>query len=131
MKTRLGSFCVVFAVAGLLVAALAFDAGAQTPPCGAASAPMCDGECLPHEACIDLGGFCGCVDVGGEPCGLTLGAPMCWGACPPGTACVEPVPGICGCEIVPTLSEWGIIGMSLTMFGSVIYLRRRREGTRS
>jgi hypothetical protein len=118
-------------VAVALAAALVFAPGfqgavqAQTPPCGLSTAPTCDGECLPNEACIDQGGICKCVDVGGEPCGLTLGPPMCWGACPPGQACVEQPPGMCNCQIVPTLSEWGIIGMSLLMFGGVLVRRRR------
>ena len=38
--------------------------------------------------------------------------------------CVDNL-GICECA-VPTLSEWGIIGMSLVMFGGVLVLRRRR-----
>ena len=34
--------------------------------------------------------------------------------------------GICVCA-VPTLSEWGIIGMAVVMFGGVVYMRRRRD----
>jgi hypothetical protein len=33
----------------------------------------------------------------------------------------------CECDLVPTLSEWGIMGMAMLMFGGVIYLRRRRQ----
>ncbi len=37
---------------------------------------------------------------------------------------------LCGCAdftVVPTLSEWGVIGMSALMLGGVFYQRRRRS----
>jgi len=33
-----------------------------------------------------------------------------------------------GGAAVPTLSEWGVIGMTVLMLGGVLYLRRRRLG---
>ena len=52
-------------------------------------------------------------------------APQCYGTCPPSEACFESSPGVCTCEI-PTLSEWGIMGMALVMLGGVLYQRRRQ-----
>ncbi len=63
------------------------------PPCGDATAPLCDGHCPPGMMCIDLG-FCGCAPTGG-PCG-TIGPPLCLGDCPPLMACVD-MGGICMC----------------------------------
>lgn len=111
-----------------LIVLVALPAHAQTPPCAASGAPQCDGECGPTQACIDTGGgICGCVEVAGEACGLTAGPPECWGACPPAQACVY-AGGICECQVVPTLSEWGIIGMSLAMLGLILYRRREFDG---
>jgi hypothetical protein len=102
---------------------------AQTPPCGSATAPQCDGECPFREACEELAGLgvCYCLPRS-EPCGVVKGPPECWGECPLGKACVD-ASGICECQVVPALSEWGIIAMLLVMFGGVLVLcRRRAEG---
>lgn len=109
----------------LLAPGLGGTASAQFPPCNGSLPPMCDGACPPGDACVDMGGICNCVPVAGEPCGLVAGPPMCWGDCPPDKpVCVENG-GICECA-VPTLSEWGIIAMTLVMFAGVLHLRRRR-----
>ena len=88
-------------VAALLLA-LGFQAAvlAQTPPCGSATAPQCDGACYFREACEELGNFgiCFCL-ARSEPCGLVGSPPECWGECPEGTACVD-ASGICECQIV-------------------------------
>ena len=88
-------------VAALLLA-LGFQAAvlAQTPPCGSATAPQCDGACYFREACEELGSFgiCFCL-ARSEPCGLVGSPPECWGECPEGTACVD-ASGICECQIV-------------------------------
>jgi hypothetical protein len=76
-------------------------------------------------ACIDLGGFCDCVPSGG-PCGVMAGPPLCYGDCPPATPICADMAGVCMCTI-PTLSEWGIIGMSVAMLAAVLIVGRRRE----
>jgi len=109
----------------LLAPGLQGAASAQYPPCNAALLPMCDGICPPGDGCADIGGdMCGCVPDA-PPCGLMAGPPMCYGDCPPHIpVCI--FNGLdCEC-VIPTLSEWGIIGMSLVMFGGVLFLRRRR-----
>lgn len=128
MNARVSRFVIGLVALGFLVSLHVMDAGAQTPPCGSASAPMCDGECSAGLACVDNfgSGVCVCVPVSGQPCGVTRGAPECWGGCPPAQACVD-AGGVCECQVVPALSEWGILGMSLAMFGSVWLLRGRRS----
>jgi len=113
-------------VAVLLAPGFVVTVLSQTPPCGAATAPQCDGECPFREACLELAGLgvCYCLPRS-EPCGVLDGPPLCSGECPLTTACVD-LGGVCSCEVVPTLSEWGIIAMSLVMFGGVLVLRRRR-----
>jgi len=126
---------LALSVVAALLLAPGFQAGvqAQPVPCGAAFLPECDGQCPSGETCMsDLMGSCHCV--GGsirKPCGGWAGPPECWGECPDSNLpiCAD-VGGICGC-VVPTLSEWGIIGMALVMFGGVLVLRRRRETGRA
>jgi len=111
----------------LLLAPRLQGAAQAQVPCGnpAAPAPQCDAYCPPGQACVDTGGDCSCVPTAG-PCGVMAGPPQCWGDCPPSMpVCVDNA-GVCTC-VVPTLSEWGIIGMSIVMFGSLLYLRRRQE----
>jgi hypothetical protein len=121
--SRLGVPALLAVLALALV--VASPARAQIS-CGdpSAPAPLCDGACPPGLSCVDTGGLCGCVPTGGDPCGVVAGPPLCWGECPPGESCIDAV-GVCTCMMIPTLSEWGIIGMSLVMFGGVVYLRRR------
>ena len=57
-------------------------------------------------------------------CGFLTGPPLCLGECPPLEICAD-LGGLCAC-VVPTLSEWDVIAMSLVMFCGVLYLRRRR-----
>lgn len=107
-------------------------AQAQGGPCSPpGTPPQCDGACPPGQACVEFPlGFCTCVETHGNACGLFAGPPQCWGECPPAfPVCVDNF-GVCECTI-PTLSEWGIIGMSLVMFGGVLFLRRRREADRA
>ena len=117
----------------LLVFLLLAAPPAYAVPCGGAAGPTCDGDCAPGTQCVDVGypgpptGVCGCVPSGG-PCGLVEGPPLCYGECPPGESCFDKgMPIGCECDVVPTLSEWGIMGMSALMFGGVIFLRRRRR----
>jgi len=126
-RSLFGFRVVLLSLAAALLLAPGFQEAvqAQTPPCAVSAAPMCDGECPPSQACVVVGQVCACVEVQGEPCGLTAPWPQCWGACPPLQACVDAGQGLCQCQVVPTLSEWGIIGMSLVMFGGVLVLRRR------
>ena len=58
-----------------------------------------------------------------EQYGITAAPPLCLGECPPLEICAD-LGGFCA--YVPTLSEWGILGTALVMFGGVLYLRRRR-----
>ncbi len=118
----------------LLLGALVLLPGqaSAAPPCALADAPTCGGECPPGEMCVDVdypgppgGVLCECVPAP-MACGDVEGPPLCYGGCPPGLACVDMGP-MCVCDPVPTLSEWGIMGMSVLMFGGVIYLRRRRQ----
>ena len=102
------------------------------PPCVVADAPTCGGECPPGDMCVDLaypgppaGVACECVPAPAF-CGDVEGPPLCYGDCPPPLACIDSGGG-CVCDPVPTLSEWGIMGMSMLMLGGVLYLRRRRE----
>ena len=98
--------------------------------CGDAAVPMCDGLCPPGAACTDMGAFCGCA-LSGDGCGDVIGPPLCGGVCPPmAPLCVDDMGGGCTCAI-PTLSEWGMIGMSLVMFGGVLYQRRRQRSLRT
>lgn len=111
------------AAALLLAPGLQGAASAQYPPCNAAVGPMCDGICPPGDSCVDMGAFCGCLPAA-PPCGALAGPPQCWGDCPPQAPVCVDVGGICEC-VIPTLSQLGIIGMSLVMFGGVLVLRRR------
>jgi len=113
----------------ILSLAAAPSVSAQTPPCGSAALPACDGECPLGQTCMDAGGGCACQPLP-MPCGVVQGAPLCWGECPPLTACVD-AGGFCECAVVPTLSEWGIMLMAAVMFGSVLHLRRRRGHSQS
>ena len=101
----------------------ASHAGGPCAPPG--TPPMCDGGCLsPGEACMPTGPFCECLQEP-VPCGQAAGPPLCLGVCPPEAPLCVDNHGFCEC-VIPTLSEWGIIGMSLVMFGGVLFLRRRR-----
>jgi len=123
---RVRSLALIIAAALLLAPGFRVAVLAQTPPCGSASAPQCDGACYFREACEEILGLgvCYCLPRS-EPCGVVGRPPECWGECPEGTACVD-ASGICECQVIPALSEWGIIGMALVMFGRVLVLRRRR-----
>ena len=111
------------AAALLLAPGLQGAASAQYPPCNVAAPPMCDGICPPGDSCQEQGGLCVCRPAT-NLCGFEAPAPLCWGDCPPATPVCVNVGGTCEC-VIPTLSEWGIIGMSLVMFGGVLILRRR------
>ncbi len=104
-------------------------ANAQT--CGSSSLPQCDGVCPLGLVCADAGGACDCLPAGGfTPCedpGNPFGSPLCYGDCPPSTPICAL--GGSGCVCVPTLSEWGIIGMAFVMLGGVLFLRKRRQLT--
>ena len=106
---------------------------AYAVPCGGAASPTCDGDCAPGTQCVDIGypgppaGTCGCVPAP-DACGAVEGPPLCYGECPPGESCFDKGSPIgCECDVVPTLSEWGIFGMSLAMLGMVLYRRRELE----
>ena len=110
---------------------LAPGVSAQTPACGdhpTVNAPTCDGGCPPGQGCFQLalpGGPCGCSFSPGT-CGDNT--PFCNYDCgDPNLACVDSGGGACVCQVIPTLSEWGIMGMALVMLGGVLYQRRRRE----
>jgi len=120
-------FLALSVVAALLLPLQAQVARAQLP-CASTSMPQCDGLCPPGSFCME--------DVFGDPancicqtypfvCGGQIGAPQCWGDCPPEMPICADLGGICEC-VIPTLSEWGIIAMSLVMFGGALVLRRRR-----
>lgn len=128
-RSSTGSYLMfVFVLAALLVI-VGFRGEAQAQhACGASiSAPQCDGYCPGGgQACVDTGGSCGCVPSGSVPCGGIAGSPQCWGECPSGMPICADNAGSCAC-VVPTLSEWGIIAMSLVMFGGVLFLRRQES----
>ncbi len=87
-----------FILLGVLAVGLSGQAYAQIPTCGEAASPACDGFCTtPGEACISLGGFCGCGPSGGAVCGTGAGPPLCGGDCPPLEACFS-VAGVCECR---------------------------------
>lgn len=109
--------------AGLLLLVASFDANAQTPPCGSATAPACDGACTAGTQCQLNLGICECVPTT-TPCGGAT-APECYGECPPTDACVD-VAGTCVCQVTPTLSEWGILLFSALGLGFVHRRSRRR-----
>jgi hypothetical protein len=113
-------------IAMLLVALLA-GAGVAAP-CGPGTLPpQCDGACPPDQMCANSGGSCVCqpAPFACQDPGNPSGPPLCWGECPPSAPICATLAGGCAC-VVPTLSEWGIIGMALVMFGGVLALRRRR-----
>lgn len=125
-RPSIGSYLsvVVFLAATLVVFGFQGEAQAQHA-CGTTAAPQCDGYCPgTTQACVDTGGSCACVPTAG-PCGTMAGSPQCWGDCPTSTPVCVDAAGVCTC-VVPTLSEWGVIGMSIVMFGGVLFLRRRQ-----
>ena len=127
-RASIGSYVRVALLVAASLLASGFQSEAQAQhACGTTAAPQCDGYCPgTGMACVDTGGSCGCVPSGGVPCGVIAGPPQCWGECPSSLPICVDNAGVCTCAI-PTLSEWGIIGMSMVMFGSVLYLRRRQE----
>ena len=129
MTMRLRSFVLLasFTVAIPVVPIAALAA------CGGSTAfPQCDDTCPPGLVCADSGGSCGCVALPGVPCGDPANpggpndAPACYGGCANPAKVCGTLAG--GCACIPTLSEWGIMAMSLVMFGSVLWLRRRDAG---
>jgi len=129
MRTTWRSCLPLPFVAASLATALLFAPGLRGTAsaqiqCNAAAAPQCDGACPPGTDCEEQSGVCVCKP-GPDPCGVDAGPPLCYGECPPLNPICADVGGTCAC-IIPTLSEWGIIGMSLVMFGGVLVLRRRR-----
>ncbi len=98
--------------------------GPCTPP---GAPPACNGGCPdPGDMCVPDGGTgCECLPSAFTPCGEYMAAPECLGECPPLQICEDVGDSVCAC--IPTLSQWGIIGMSFVMLGSVLWLRRRRE----
>ena len=98
--------------------------------CGAGTPfPQCDDTCPPGQVCASLGGGCGCVAptaACSDP-GNPNGPPVCYGSCPPSQPICATLAG--GCACIPTLSEWGVIAMTLVMLGAVL-LQRRGVGAR-
>ncbi len=84
--------------------------------------PVCNGLCPAGFACVNTGTACDCTKENLACEGA--GAPTCDGSCPDSHAC-QPFSSGCQCVLVPTLSEWGIISMSLLMLGGVMFMRRR------
>ena len=116
-----------------LLALIVVAAGSMAPavgmadPCGLGTLrPQCDGACSEGQMCADNGVSCVCQPTTSacQDPGNPNGPPVCWGVCPPSRPICATLAGGCACE-VPTLSEWGIIIMSLAMFGAVLHLRRR------
>lgn len=93
--------------------------------CGAATPfPQCDDTCPLGLVCANQGGACGCVaptSACSDP-GNPDGPPVCYGSCPPSQPICATLAG--GCACIPTLSEWGVIAMTMVMLGAVV-LRRR------
>ena len=93
--------------------------------------PQCDGLCPPGLVCADASGLCDCLPEGsflpcGDP-GNPFGSPQCYGGCPPSMPiCSATGGGNCIC-VVPTLSQWGILGMVLAMFCGVLRARSRLQ----
>lgn len=130
-RSSTGSYLPFAFVVAALLLILGFQSEAQAQQaCGPSiAAPQCDGYCPGAGlACVDTGGSCECVPSGSVACGGIAGFPQCWGECPSGTPICVANAGSCAC-VVPTLSEWGIVAMSLVMFGGVLFLRRR-QGSR-
>jgi hypothetical protein len=96
MGTGRRSILSLSGLAAAAIIALAVDARATVPPCGSATAPLCDGECPIGETCFDFGGTCGCI-MTGMPCGTISGSPVCTGECPVGEACID-MAGTCVCS---------------------------------
>jgi len=115
---------VSFFLAAALACALLLPAAALAA-CGAGTPfPQCDDTCPLGMVCMNVGGSCGC-QVPTSSCqapGNPNGPPVCYGACPPSQPICATLAG--GCACIPTLSEWGVIAMTLVMLGAVV-LRRR------
>jgi hypothetical protein len=117
---RTVSLITLILAATLLASTPAFAAcGGSTP------FPQCDDVCPLGLVCANSGGGCGCV-APTSPCqdpGNPDGPPVCYGSCPNQAQVCATLAG--GCACIPTLSEWGVVVMSLLMFGSILWLRRR------
>ena len=123
-------------VTALLISPAGFQGDAEAQlfnPCNfGGTPPTCNGFCAnPNEVCrpntVPPLDECNCGPSGGPGDACVLATPTaCIGECAPLETCIYD--GVAGCICaVPTLSEWGIIGMATLMLGGVLYHRRRRS----
>ncbi len=133
-RSFLRSYATIAVIAAaLLLTPLGFlaTAHAQLNCNFGGTAPECNGFCPnPNEVCrpnqVPPLDECNCGPSGGPGDACELATPTaCIGECAPLDTCFYDGAGACFCA-VPTLSEWGIVGMALLMLGGVVYLRRRQ-----
>jgi hypothetical protein len=90
---------------------------------GSTPFPQCDDVCPVGQVCADVAGVCGCKPAA-VPCtapGNPDGPPVCYGACPPSQPICATLAG--GCACIPTLSEWGVMALSVLMLAGVLTRR--------
>lgn len=111
--------------AALLVVLLPIGGQAQVVTClDPGGFPVCEGSCLPGQACVNAGTQCACEPTS-TPC-EAAGGPTCDGDCPPDHAC-QLFSGGCQCQLVPALSTWGAGAMAVAMLAFVLFRSSRQE----